>query len=273
MSSEDNPYAPAPLTATQRAVAGIVEDMELAFATGSYARVLTSMTAHAPYASDTDFLTTSMLNMPHAGWSCWDMSVFLAHALHQQGIDAGVTIAFGAEEGAPSTPHSIVTIIDSDTGETLYSDPYFGVGILGESTRRAWYSPAVSAHLSTPQRHYNTQMLTVAHRSHPRDYRYHILPGTLTPEQLNGALWQAESFGKPQPYIRIKGPAHLWLIRKNVEDSNLSTSRRWNLSTRALDPDEDAVGNWGDLHEHVKRATETNREASLLVLKSLLNRI
>lgn len=251
------------LSPVQQHVSDIVADMEAAFVTGSHSRVMTSMTSHVPYASDIAFLKTSMQNMPTLGWSCWDMSTLLAHLLNRQGIEAGITIAFGAEPGAPAVPHSMVRIVD-DTNEVFYSDPYFGVGVLSDAnpSTKIWLSRTVHASMHTPMRHSNTHMVSVAHKSHPRDYDYHVLPGVLTSEQLQGALWQAEHYGGSRRYLRSIGGGSLWLLKSGLQGDAESICSQWQHAN-VIAPAKVTEGNWWELKAMIEELSANDRESAL----------
>lgn len=250
------------MSPVQKYICEVVADMEAAFVTGSYSRVLTSMTSHVPYASDISFLTQSMHNMPTLGWSCWDMSTLLAHLLNRQGIEAGITIGFGAEQGAPAVPHSMVRVTDDDN-TVFYSDPYFGIGVIGDtSPLNLWLSRTVHSSMSHPERHPYTKIITVAHKSHPRDYAYHVLPGVLTDEQLQGALWQAESFGGMRRYLRSVGDGSLWLLKSGPQGDEDSVCSQWSHDY-IISPAQMTTGNWWQLKEMIETRSAVERNAAV----------
>lgn len=265
-----------PLSDTQETVSAVVRDMELAFATGSYSRVLTSMTSHIPYASNVEHLRSMMFTQPALGWSCWEMSVLLVQLLKERGIDSGVTIAFGAEEGAQATPHSLVRVIE-ENGTIFYADPYFGIGALGLATtlndtyvRRGplsdaakwWNSPTVHGHISVPTRHERAFIITISHRAHPRDFRYHVLPGVLTPEQLDGALWQAELFGAVRLNLRFVNHEYVALLRKDISEDEKSVSLRWNFAD-VIPQTIVTTGSWYEITTIARNDGEKSRNEAL----------
>lgn len=251
---------PAPTDPTEARTTELVRLMELAFTTGSYARVLTVMRQNKPYATDESFLLACLRSMPTQGWACWDTAVALVAFLRRDGIEAGVTTAFGAEDGAPAQPHALVRVTRDD-GTSFLADPHFGIGAL---TREDYFmSLAARADIVSPQWQPYTEVVHVAHKAYPRAYRYHVLPGVLTRDQLTAMLWQAGEYGDLKVYMRAVGGGRIWhLTREGYDDGEVRT---WPHSRLHTAPSV-TTGNWFGLMEEMEAATATDRLAALSAL-------
>lgn len=244
------------LSPTKSLVASLTTRMEQAFVTGSVSRVLTHLTSHAPYASDPEALKARMASMPTLGWSCWDMTVLMVTLLREQGVDAGATIGFGAEHRAPAQPHSLVRVTEED-GSYFYSDPYFGVGIISrDAPFSRWHAATGYAYWTSPMRHSYTDKMFVNHKAHNREYGYQILPGVLSEEQLQGALWQAEEFGGSTQYLRGLGDGKLWRIV--CREDRVAEQTQWDLSDQFATVTQ-TTGNWFELRDSYIEQTKNER--------------